>query len=260
MQLKKPLLTLPESKSVPCSKITDYTWLIYGERKIGKTELASHFDDPFFLFFEPGGRAQKLRARFVNSWDEFLQYITLLESKPDYCRTVVIDVGGKCYDLAFEYACRKLGIEHPQDDAGGGKGWKTVEKTFIEAHNRLFALGVGIVVLAHSEVKEIRRKDGSKYDKFTLQLGAQPFRYYAGTFDTIAYYQYDDDGNRILTIRGDANIEAGTRCRDNFLYTDGMPVVHIPMGTNSDEGYKNLVNAFNNKLLNPTVKVKKEKK
>lgn len=241
-------LSLPDKKTIPFTDMSHYTWLIYGERHIGKTELAAQFNDPFFMFFEPGGNAQSLKAVFVPTWEHFLKYIELLEKNPDYCQTVVIDVGGKCYDCCFDYTCRELGIQHPVDEAKGGKGWKMVDKYFIEAHNRIFSAGFGIIALAHSTIREVKRKDGTSYDKLTVDLGAQAFRYYCGTFDNTGFYNYTNGGKRVLTIRGDENVEAGTRCTKNFLYTDGTPIKDVSMGNSAKEAYNNLQMAFNNKL------------
>jgi len=242
-------LSLPTKKTEPIMDMSAYTWLLYGERHIGKTTLASNFNDPFFLFFEPGGKAKRLRAEFIPTWEHFLGYVELLEQNPGYCQTVVIDPGGQCYELCMDYTCRRLGITHPQDEPKGGKGWKAVEKEFVQTHNRIFAAGYGMIALAHSVIREVKRRDGSTYNKLTVELGAQAFRYYCGTFDTTGYYTYDTDGSRILTIRGSAGVEAGTRCDEMFHLPDGSGRVgEISMGTDpkGKEGYLNLESAFKN--------------
>lgn len=246
-------LSLPERKTIPIKDMSVYTWLLYGERHIGKTTLAKNFDDPFFLFFEPGGKAKALKARFCPTWEHFLGYIELLEENPDYCKTVVIDPGGKCYDLCFDYVCKVMCISHPADESKGGKGWKAIEREFVKAHNRIFDAGFGMIACAHSVIREVKDRAGNTYNKLTVELSAQAFRYYCGTFDTTAYYTYDNNSNRILTLKGSADVEAGSRCDDMFSYTDGSEIIEISMGNDKTgkTGYKNLELAFNNKLVNP---------
>ena len=50
-------LTLPTEKSKPSSRLGDYTWLIYGAKKIGKTSLVAQFPETLILSFEPGTKA-----------------------------------------------------------------------------------------------------------------------------------------------------------------------------------------------------------
>ena len=244
-------LSLPTQKSKPSEDLAKILWLIYGERKIGKSSLAAEFEDPFFFMFEPGGRSLSVRQVAVPTWDAFLGYLKLLEATPNYCKNVVIDTGYQAYEKCLDYVCRVRGISHPSDEEWG-RGWDMVRKEFTQAHDRIFNLGMGFIVLAHSEVKEVQRRDGTKYHKLSVQLGGAPFKFYAGVADIIAYYQYADNGQRELTIRGDAFIEAGCRTATAFKYTDGSEVVHVPLGNKGPKSsYQILVNAFNNKLVRP---------
>lgn len=250
-RVEKPKgISLPRGLSTPSENLLDYTWLIYGERKIGKTTLLSMFEDHFFLMFEKGAKGLRIRREYVENWGQFLQYIDLLEAEPDYCKMVILDTGGELYEQCLNQAKIDLDLTDIRDKAWGG-GYVEVRQRFAQAHERLFRLPSGFAVTAHSEVKTIKPKFGAEYDKISIQLSAQAFKYYAGVVDTIAYYHYDDNGRRILTIRGDEGLEAGTRCEGHFLYPDGSPIKDIPMGDSKEEAYSNLVKAFNNELPKP---------
>jgi hypothetical protein len=252
----KMVLSLPTGLSVPKDNLTDYTWLIYGERKIGKTSLLAQFVRNFFLMAEPGGRGLALLQKEVKSWEEFLGYIQLLEDNEDYCDMVTLDTGDAHYLNGLSHIIESLGLQDIRDKAWGG-GWIALRDAFRKAHERIYHLGLGFAVTAHSEVKTIKPKFGPEYDKLVVQMSGQAFKYYAGIVDNICYFHYKDDGKRWLQIRGDETVEAGTRCEGRFLYTDGTPIIHIPMGKSPQEGYQNLKLAFANQLPKPVKEVQK---
>lgn len=252
-------LALPTGPSEPKKNLHEYTILLYGERKIGKTSLASQFENPLFFMFEPGGSSLEARQVRIPTWGHFLEYLTLLERNPGYCQTVVIDTGSVAYEKCLEYVCRRENMIHPSDE-DYGKGWKLVTDEFKKAHDRIFNMGLSFIVTAHSEIKSVQRRDGTKYHKLTVDLSGSCFKYYCGTVDIIAYYQYDPDGSRVLTIRGDANVEAGVRCRNNFIYKNGTPMIDIPMGVSEEEAYDNFMKSFKNQFATGKAKAPVVKK
>ena len=253
-----PKLTLPEAPSEISNNLSDYIWLLYGERKIGKTTLLAQFEDVFFLMFDPKNRGLAIYQRHVSKWEEFLKYIKLLEENPDYCKMVIIDTGFMAYEMCYAYVCKKHGVEDPRDK-GWAVVWKDISREFMEAHERILNLGLGLGITAHADIKEITRKDGTSYNKLTTQLGSAAFKYYNGLVDIIAYYHYNEKGNRELLLRGDSLVEAGTRIEQHFQYTDGSPVVNIPMGKNPKEAFNNVQKAFNNQLMRPKEAERKSK-
>lgn len=252
-------INMPDERTEISENLEDYIWLIYGERKIGKTTLFSEFKNTIFVMFDPLQKGLRVRQIHCPSWKHFLKFLDKLEERlktdPDYCSMLIIDTGYMAYERCFSYKVAELGIDDPQDRAWGS-GWKQIAREFMEAHERIFELGLGLGVTAHSELKEVRRRDGSTYDKLTTQLGGQAFKYYNGLVDVIAYYQYDLGGRRELSIYGDQNVEAGTRIEEHFKFSDGTPIKNIPMGKSHKESYRNLLKAFNNELKK---EVKKKK-
>jgi hypothetical protein len=236
-------VTLPDKPSKPAKELSDFSWLIYGERKIGKTTLMSQFPDPFFLAFEPGHKALEVFFRLVDDWSEVWSYLDLLEADSRF-KTVVVDVVDRAYRLCFNHVCGLNYVKHPNDDSQQwGKIWDAIGQEFDRFVNRLLRIGKGVVFLSHAELKQVTKRDGSSWDQLQPTLSGQPMKVVEGLVDIIAYYGYSEDG-RELVIRGDQFVDAGCRPKEQFKTTDGTPVVVIPMGSSESEAYENLMSAF----------------
>ena len=76
--------TLPTERTQPCDSLQDYSILLYGEKKIGKTTLTSMFKKAFFMLCEPGGKALSLYSRPVRNWLEFKAYVRLIVKSKEF--------------------------------------------------------------------------------------------------------------------------------------------------------------------------------
>lgn len=63
-------MLLPTEKKQPKQKLEDYSILLYGQPKIGKSTFCSQMDMPLFLATEPGLEA-------LSVWGEFESIIHL---------------------------------------------------------------------------------------------------------------------------------------------------------------------------------------
>lgn len=256
-------MELPDDVNEISKNLSEYTWMLYGERKIGKTKLFSEFSNrPLFFMYDPKNKGLQLLQVYIPSWEHANKGVELLDKKlksnPKYCSMIIIDTGFMCYERCYQYMMKKMGISTAQGQNDRGVAWKEISREFMEYHDRIFTLcnkyDLGFGVTAHAEVKEIKRKDGTTYDKLTTQLGAQAFKFYNGLVDIIAFFQYNRKGERVLTIQGDSLVEAGARIDEHFFYTNGIRIVDIPMGSSSKQAYENLLKAFNNELKQPVTK------
>jgi len=236
-------LTLPTELTKRMTRFGDFSLWLYGERKIGKTTLASLFPDAFFLFTEPGGKDLELMSRPVTNWKTFTGYIKLLEKDKQF-NTIVVDTVDLAFKMASESAMRKLGIDHPSEE-DWGKGWAAIEDTFNPWMQRLLSLNKGVILISHSETKTIKRRGGGDYDRIQPTLSKQGRKFVDGAVDMWFYYAYDGK-DRYLTIKGDDYINAGHRLQTDHFRINGQELERVSMGRTPAEGYKNLIDAFSN--------------
>ena len=258
-------IELPTELSTPSTDIRDFSFLIHGDKKVGKTSLFAQEEGTLFLNCDP---AQKGKALFqmtiedqtvnddhgtlkVSAWDYFVKILAKLEAetaKKGKCpyRTLVIDGVDLLYDYAFEGTCRTLGIEHPNEENDYGQSWKKIKNAFRDVLLRILKLrGCAARFICHSTWKEIKRRDGSKMEKLAPLLGGSAEELLVGLVDASFAYTYEDK-KRVLVISGDERISAGHRIDGQFQTPGGEPVVEIPMGYSAEEAYQNFVKAFNN--------------
>lgn len=238
-------LELPQEKSEPSDALQDYSLLIYGRKKIGKTTLASQFDGALFLMCEPGGKALRIRQVPVRNWPEFRGYVELA-IKDKATRTVVIDTTDFAYEYCLDYVCEKMAIDHPSDE-GYGKGWKAVRAEFTEVISNLLHSGKGVIFISHSKDEEFKTRKSETYSKIVSSMPGQAKDVLEGLVDIWANYDYDGK-RRILVIGGNDEVDAGHRIEGRFKYPSGEPIEIIPMGRSPKEGYRNFVDAFNNHM------------
>jgi len=246
--------TLPSVRTEPSENLADYTWLIYGEKGIGKTSLAAQMDAKdqdgqrvLFCMYEPGAKGLRVYATpVITSWDQQKHIVSQLEADPKAWNTLVIDPGNIAYKRCLDAVCRVKGIIHPGLQKDYGASWDAVNTEFQDLHSRVAALGLSFVVIAHNTEKETERRNGTKFQRTAPVMSGATEEFYAGVVDLIAYYHYSGRW-RFLMIRGDEDIQAKCRVDGHFITPNGEPVIRIPMGESPQEAWLNIQQAFHNK-------------
>jgi GTPase SAR1 family protein len=253
---KKTLLVLPQEQNVPPEEFSSYTVLLYGEKKLGKTSLCSHFPGALFIALEPGTKALKVFSQPANTYEELEAVIDALEVDTRF-GTVVVDTIDMAYEMTFDYICRKQGIKHPNEEDDYGATFTRIKDTFKKLILRLITIpGKGILFISHDVEKEIETRDGSKIQRVQPTMAKGAMAIVDALVDVIINLYYED-GNRWLRIDGTQTCVAGCRLEENFVRKDGTPrtagdrIRVIPMGRTSLEAYDNLMSAYNNEQVDP---------
>lgn len=237
---------LPTERTEPIDDFRAYTWLLYGEKKIGKTTLCSQFGDCLQLFTEPGGKALRAWQRPLPDWKSFKGYIKLLANSDEF-GMVAVDTAERLFKLCFKHVCKREGFEHPSDENDFGKSWDKITQEFESAIADLLSQGRGVFFVSHAKLHDVKRRNGEQYHQLGPNLSGQAMAVLEGIVDVIAYYGYEDS-ERIMVIRGDEHLRAGHRLDDHFNTTEGEQIITIPMGDSAKESLANLRLAWDNML------------
>ena len=253
--MAKREVVLPDDVSEPSDALSDYSMLLYGAKKIGKTTLCAEFPDPLFLSTEPGTKALRVRSVQVPDWLTMVAAVEALEVRlkkdPDYCKTIAVDTVDLVYEYAFNYVCKKVGVTHPTEANDFGQTWRAVKTSFRDILMRLLRLPCGVIFVSHDTEREVETSDGSKVDRVQPTMSGQALGEVEGIVDIIGHYGFEGR-RRMLFIRGRQTLVAGSRLRERFLRQGGKPgvpddrVAGIPLGRTEREAYNAIIKAFNN--------------
>jgi hypothetical protein len=243
--LMRKAASLPTAPSVPSKNIADYTWLIYGKKKIGKTSLAAQFPKALFMMFEPGAKSLSIYQMPMATWQDFRDAVKLLKADPNRggFKTVVIDTGFEAYARCLECVCKENGLAYPSEGNDRGITWNKVSTEFRRQQIELLSLGLGMIVLAHDKINEAQTLAGQKFDHITPRLSGQCDDYYRASIDNVCYYHYRGK-ERYLQLRGSDYCFAGVATQTGFKTPNGEQIYAVPMGNSPQSGYLNLVAAF----------------
>jgi len=227
----------------PSQNLIDYAFIVYGERKIGKTTLLGEFDGAYHFMFERND-SYNLHKSDIATWEDFVALVPQFNTSN--FKLAVVDNGRNAYSLALDCAGRKHGFEHPGGQNDHGAAWAKVEKELYSPMRSLMQNGKGFCVLCHEVDREVKTISGVTFNKIMPDLPAAAARLFTGEAYNIFYY-YREGTSRWLQILGDEYCLAGHRMRGHFLTPSGEAIWRIPMGENEKESFVNLMQAFNNK-------------
>ncbi len=253
---EKSSVVLPYEPSKIATELDQYSILVHGEKKIGKTTLFSKEEMSGFFMWEPKQQAVSIRQMLLTNWPQFLGYLKKMEVEEAKGKLLYKHLVWDGVDLAFKacfrYTCKKIGIEHPSDVKDFGKSWNMISENFQDAVLRSMRLRPTRFI-CHSVWKEVKDRNGIKFDKLVPGLTGQAEEALIGPIDIWAAYCYDGK-DRVLVIEGDEATGAGHRLDEGFLTPEGKRVKEIYMGNSSKDALINLNAAFKNEQIYRTIK------
>lgn len=231
---------LPDKRSIPKQKLTDYHVLIFGESGIGKTSLASQFPNSLIALTETGTKAMSVhdvnvakQARKENklNWIVFMELVEQFINEPHDFETFIIDTEDNLYNWCLEYITQKLGA-HPGEKDDFGASWAELKKEFRKPHNMIKNNGYGLVSVSHAQYKEVEDLKGKKRDKLIPSVGGSSAEYLINDSDIVVLYDMNREDERILRLEPTKDFTAKQRI-STLEQTD------IPAGNSAEEAFSN---------------------
>lgn len=218
-------ITLPTEKSQPNPNIGDYPFLIYGFPKVGKSTFASKFEDAIFLSTEPGLEALSVYSVKITSWKDFLRACRALTEEHSF-KTVIVDTVGPLYAMCRHHVGNLHGFSH-ESDLDWGKGWQLVREEFARAVIKLSMMGMGLVIIAHADAKDIKTSKGEK-TRIVPDLPKGARDTILPLVSLILYFEVahtDEDGDQhVIRTRATDRFEAGVRLPERRQMPDPLPM------------------------------------
>jgi hypothetical protein len=205
-------MLLPTEKKQPKQRLEDYSILLYGQPKIGKSTFCSQMDHPLFLATEPGLEALEVYELKVPDWKTFNQACAAIAKGDHVFKTIVIDTVDNLWKACAEYMREKLDIQH-ESDLGYGKGYMMVQNEFFRVIRKLSLLPYGLVMTSHVNMTEVKTRTAT-ITKAIPTLPKSGRDVVLGMVDIILYaesIETDDGETRILRTKPSEKWEAGDR-------------------------------------------------
>ena len=203
---------LPQAKTPIKTKLEDQVILIYGTPKIGKSTLASQFDNPLFLATEAGLNNVEVFQLPVPTWEVFLEACKDIAAGKHGFKTIVVDTADNLYKACREFVQKKNGFA-PEADLGFGKGYDLVKSEFTRALVKLSLLPYGLVLISHAEQIEIKTRT-AVITKTVPTMPNAARKIIQAMADLVLFCDTmvtDDGEQRIIRTKPSENWEAGDR-------------------------------------------------
>lgn len=215
-------MALPTKKTPPRANLGDYSILIYGPTKIGKTTFCSRFPEVLFLATEPGLNALEAYQTPITCWTDLLSTAADIAKGGHNFKTIAIDTADNAYRMCEEYVCAAENIRHPSD-LEYGKGVAFVNNEFQRVLTKLAALPYGLLLVSHAREREVKTPTG-KYNKTCPSLTGGAYKIILGMADMVLYC----DTEEVAMAEGKIGIQRVIKTKPTPYYDAGDRTGRLP--------------------------------
>jgi len=149
--------------------------VVYGPVKVGKSTFGASAPNPVFIPTEEGLDGLDVTAfPLARTLDDVFSAIAALGEGGHDFQTVVLDSLDWTEPLIWAHVAGKAGVTSIEEVGGGyGKGYLEALKMWrelLDGLDYLRAKGMGILIIAHDEIRRMAPPDGEPYDYAGLKL------------------------------------------------------------------------------------------
>lgn len=227
-------MPLPTEKKKPSVNLWDYTILLYGESKIGKSTLVSQIPNVLFLNTGGGLEAIECYEKTITSWTEFLESgREIMEGKHSY-GAIAIDTIDRLFKYCSSYMMEKLDIVHPQD-LGYGKGYDLIKDEFLRPFMKLALSKYGVICISHASSIDVQTRT-AKVTKWVPTLQNYQYNIIAPVCGMTFFYntaETEQGEKRFIHIRVSEKWIAGDRSGRLERFDKGTGIEMLPLPANN---------------------------
>lgn len=152
--------SLPTKSTFIGREPKDYILMFYGPPGAGKTTFANRLGRVLFLSTDRGTRHLDAMRVECNSWKKFdlsVKKLEAMENPAEHYDFVAIDHLADWAAFAEDETCKRLHVEG-LGEAGFGKGWKEYKRLMRGFVQRILALGIGVILIAHEKTELVKTR------------------------------------------------------------------------------------------------------
>ena len=167
-----------------------------GVEGIGKSTFAKGAPKPVFVDPEKGTHHLDLARIDAYAWLDVFKVIEELATTDHGYETLVLDTIDGLEGLNWKHVCGLERVDSIEDIGGGyGKGYQRA----LDEWRRLWAFierlrevkNMGIVLIAHTQVKRFANPSGDDYDRYQLKLNDKAGNFLKEQCDVVGFAQYE---------------------------------------------------------------------
>jgi len=148
---------IAKERSLVHTSLADYTFMVYGLPKVGKSTFCASIPDAYFLAFEAGLKALSVYKSPTDkdcfgSYEEFVDVAKSLAQTSHGYKTIVFDTVTAAYELAVTHVCKKNNVSSLAD-LEYGRGWAMARDALRRPILGLQRAGLRLVFICHEEIK-----------------------------------------------------------------------------------------------------------
>lgn len=201
---------LPTAKSAPKEKIEDFTILLYGAPKIGKSSFCSKIPStPLFLATEPGLNSLSVYQQPIPDWETFLKVCGEISKGNHDFKTIVIDTIDNLYKCCVSHVNTSMHVVH-EADLPFGKGYSMIRNEFFRALTKLAMLQCGLIMIGHVKQEKVQTRT-TEFFKSVPTIPTSVREHLLGWVDIILFADINADGERVLRTKPNEKYIAGDR-------------------------------------------------
>jgi len=156
------------------TKKEHYKAFLFGVEGSGKTTFATHAPAPLFACAEDGLNADGVSNIEIKTYADMIDLIGALYKGEHEFKTLVVDSLTAFEPMLNSYLCERERVDSIDKVGGGFAKYRTESLplwlTVLSGLDALHKKGMNIIVIGHSQSKEVRLPDAEPFQKYEADL------------------------------------------------------------------------------------------